>query len=193
MTGLPNRRYVDEELPELIVRCRDLGVPLTLGLADLDHFKRINDTHSHDVGDRVLTAVAALLRATVDVDTDGFVARLGGEEFLLVLPGVGPAEVTGRLESACTRIRAHPWASLTGTLPVTVSIGAVCAEPGPAFGQGDLLAAADSNLYAAKRGGRDRVVAGTLSQQSSNSETLDRMSRNRAGSIGGGHRGRGRP
>src|SRR5439155_1075768 len=97
-------------------------------LGDLDHFKRINDTLSHDVGDRVLATVGELLRA--GLRTDGFVARLGGEEFLVVLPGLGASQAEYRLDVLRNGIRAHDWVPLTGELPVTVSIGAVCLAPG---------------------------------------------------------------
>ena len=160
LTGLPNRRYVDEELPFVLARAEAAGVPVTVALADLDHFKRINDTLSHDVGDRVLATVGELLRA--GLRTDGFVARLGGEEFLVVLPGLGASQAEYRLDVLRNGIRAHDWVPLTGELPVTVSIGAVCLAPGDRAGQAELLGAADHNLYAAKRCGRDRVVADTF-------------------------------
>jgi len=145
LTGLYNRRYVDERLPEELAA----GRPLTVALVDLDHFKRINDTLSHEVGDRVLVAVAGLLSA----GADGFVARMGGEEFLVVLPGTGGGP---ELEGIRARIAGHPWGPVTGDLRVTVSIGGVTTAGGgtPA----ELIAGADRGLYEAKRTGRDRVV-----------------------------------
>jgi diguanylate cyclase (GGDEF)-like protein len=146
LTGLYNRRYVDERLPEELAA----GTPLIVALVDLDHFKRINDTLSHEVGDRVLVAVAGLLAG----GGDGFVARMGGEEFLVVLPGTdaGPA-----LEAIRARVAAHPWRPITGDLPVTVSIGGVGVTGGET--PAELIAEADRRLYDAKRSGRDRVVA----------------------------------
>jgi diguanylate cyclase (GGDEF)-like protein len=159
LTGLYNRRHVDEQLPVAIAQAGATGLPLTVALVDLDHFKRINDTFSHDVGDQVLSAVAELLTsAQAMIAEAGFVARMGGEEFLLCLPGVTAADARARLDALRLVISSHPWRPLTGDLPVAVSIGATTTS-----GTGDdthmtLLAAADRNLYAAKDAGRDRVV-----------------------------------
>ena len=129
-------------------------------MIDLDHFKRINDSLSHDVGDRVLMAVADLVVSEQDaLAADGFVARMGGEEFLVVLPGVGATEAPRLLEAIRLGIASHAWSPITGDLPVTVSIGGLSAVPGDGDTQTQLLAEADRRLYAAKRAGRDRVVA----------------------------------
>ncbi|HWG98156.1 MAG TPA: GGDEF domain-containing protein [Pilimelia sp.] len=155
LTGLYNRRYVDERLPELLVHAARDATPLAVALADLDHFKRINDSLSHETGDAVLVAVAGILEASMP--RDGFAARLGGEEFLLVLPGLDePAAV-----ALCERIRQllhrHDWSGVTGGTPVTASFGVAVPEP-PAT-QVALLRRADAHLYAAKSAGRDRVVS----------------------------------
>ncbi|MGX6608213.1 diguanylate cyclase [Micromonosporaceae bacterium Da 78-11] len=155
LTGLYNRRLVDERLPQALAEAATAGTSLTVAVIDLDHFKRINDTLSHDVGDQVLVTVAALLTAGAG---DGFVARMGGEEFLIVLPGVGTAQAPHRLEAIRARIAAHPWRPVTGDLPVTVSIGAVSVAAGGGETPAELLAEADRRLYTAKRAGRDRVV-----------------------------------
>lgn len=157
LTGLRNRRYVDEQLPYLI----GTGSALTIAIVDLDHFKRINDRLSHDVGDQVLVMVAKVLEAELAAACpDGFVARLGGEEFLLVLPGSGPVDAAKQLDAIRSAIRGLAWQPVTKGLPVTVSIGVAgtpdMAEPT----QPGLLSIADRNLYVAKHGGRDRVVAG---------------------------------
>ena len=90
LTGLYNRRFVGERLPQAMAEAAAAGTPLTVALIDLDHFKRINDSLSHDVGDQVLVAVADLMVTEQDgLAPDGFVARMGGEEFLVFLPGVG--------------------------------------------------------------------------------------------------------
>ncbi|WP_328471208.1 diguanylate cyclase [Actinoplanes sp. NBC_00393] len=155
LTGLYNRRYVDERLPDTLSRAAADGVPVTVSLLDLDHFKRINDTLSHDTGDRVLMAVAELVAGFTG---DGFLARMGGEEFLLVLPGVGAGEAPHLLDTVRRRVAAYGWAPITGELPVTVSIGSVSTEGYAGASQADLLAEADRCLYAAKHAGRDRVV-----------------------------------
>ncbi len=162
LTGLYNRRYVDEQLPRLLVRTPD-APEVTLALLDLDHFKLVNDTCSHEVGDRVLRTVAELLQEIEETLGSGsgagsFAARMGGEEFLLVLVDDDPPTATARLEELRRRVAAHPWADLTGGMVITVSIGAASTaglpEPTPAA----LLARADARLYRAKRQGRDRVV-----------------------------------
>ncbi|MFI7600056.1 diguanylate cyclase [Actinoplanes sp. NPDC049681] len=159
LTGLYNRRFIDERLPQLIATAATAGTPLTVALVDLDHFKRINDTLSHDVGDRVLVAVADLLAGALDGrDTESFTARMGGEEFVVVLPGLADAAADAWLDGLRLTIREHPWSPVTGDLPVTVSIGAVAGVPAPGQDQAALLAEADRHLYSAKRTGRDRVV-----------------------------------
>ncbi|RBY87976.1 GGDEF domain-containing protein [Blastococcus sp. TF02A-30] len=158
LTGLYNRRFVDDQLPRLLATSDEV----TVGLLDLDHFKRINDTLSHDVGDRVLRAVAELLlevEASADTGpgTGSFAARLGGEEFLLVLVGVARADGVARLDEVRRTLAAQPWDQLTAGLPVTTSIGATTAAPGES--PADVLGRADAHLYRAKRQGRDRVVS----------------------------------
>ena len=156
LTGLYNRRFVDEQLDILIHEAAESGAPLSIGLIDLDHFKRINDTISHVVGDEVLKQVATLLEATVT--HPAFPARLGGEEFLLVLPGCDSAQAVSCCESARVCLRSYEWAGLVGDLSVTASIGVTTATAGRST-RSALLADADRNLYSAKRAGRDRVVA----------------------------------
>ena len=166
LTGLYNRRYVDEHLPDLLEHAARAGTPLVAALVDLDHFKRINDACSHEVGDRVLVAVAGLLTAAVHTGGTGtalpgagsFAARFGGEEFLLVLTGLHPAlEAMPRLDELRRVVADHPWQPITGEVPVTVSIGVSAAVAGGT--QSSLLAGADKWLYTAKRQGRDRVCA----------------------------------
>jgi diguanylate cyclase (GGDEF)-like protein len=155
LTGLRNRRYLDEQLPALI----KAGGPLTVAIVDLDHFKRINDQLSHDVGDQVLVLVAKLLETELAaVSRDGFVARMGGEEFLMVLPGTEAPEAARKLDAVRRAIRYFDWTELTCGLPVTVSVGVAGRGDAATPTQAGLLSAADTNLYEAKRGGRDRVV-----------------------------------
>jgi diguanylate cyclase (GGDEF)-like protein len=133
-----------------------------VAIVDLDHFKRINDQLSHDVGDRVLVQVAKLLETELAaVSPDGFVARMGGEEFLVVLPRTGVPEATHRLDDIRRAIATYGWDEVTHGLPVTVSIGVAGRADADARTQPGMLSTADRNLYAAKHGGRDRVVSGT--------------------------------
>jgi two-component system, cell cycle response regulator len=154
LTGLHNRRHVDDELPRVLAD----GAQVWVALLDLDHFKRVNDTCSHAVGDEVLRAVAGLLQEQAAPGTGSLVARLGGEEFLLVLAGVDAETAARQLEQVRSAVAGHPWAPLTGDLPVTVSIGAASTADVPDRTTAQLLGRADARLYRAKRGGRDRVV-----------------------------------
>jgi two-component system, cell cycle response regulator len=157
LTGLFNRRHVDERLAAMVAYARRSGEPLSVAIVDLDHFKRINDTLSHATGDLVLREIGALLSRFV---ADGeSAARLGGEEFVLLLPGTAAEAARARCEELAGWIRGADWRAVTGDLPVTTSIGVTTYEGGPAS-PSDVLAQADDRLYAAKRAGRDRVVAG---------------------------------
>ncbi|ROP33700.1 GGDEF domain-containing protein [Couchioplanes caeruleus] len=156
LTGLHNRRFVDDRLGEVLVRAAADRLPVSAALVDLDHFKRINDTLAHAAGDAVLQEVARLLTAAAA--EDDVVARLGGEEFVLVLPGIDTDEAVRRCERLRRSIAQHAWRPITGDLPVTASIGVTTVADGGSTPSA-LLAAADRNLYAAKRSGRNRVVA----------------------------------
>ena len=115
LTGLHNRRYVDEQLPLMIA---NPVVPVTIAILDLDHFKRVNDRLSHHVGDQVLVTVARLLESSLaSSDPAGFVARMGGEEFLLALPGATTAETVVRMEAVRKMIQSYAWPAVTGELP----------------------------------------------------------------------------
>ncbi|GIF09145.1 GGDEF domain-containing protein [Actinoplanes siamensis] len=156
LTGLYNRRYVNERVPALLLEAAAGQGPLSIAILDLDHFKRINDTLSHATGDTVLQQVAELLQEAAP--GSALAARMGGEEFLLVFPGVGTQEAAMRCERLRLRIRAYAWWPITGSLPVTTSIG-ITTSPDGRDTLSTLLAQADANLYAAKHSGRDRVVA----------------------------------
>jgi diguanylate cyclase (GGDEF)-like protein len=158
LTGLRNRRYVDEHLGVQLLHAVDTSTCLTLAILDLDHFKRVNDERSHDVGDRVLREVASLLERAIDGQAGATAARLGGEEFLLVLQGTDQGTGEKLVSTLCRDIREHPWEAVTGGIPVTVSIG-VATVPEDGIDRTPLLRCADRRLYAAKRAGRDQVVA----------------------------------
>lgn len=160
LTGLANRRQVDERLPGLLAQAARSGRPLALALVDADHFKRVNDRHGHRRGDQVLVALARLLReGTRDGPGGGaaggdLLARLGGEEFLIVLPDTAPELARQICERLRQRVEAHAWAALARGLQVTVSIGLAHAPPHEAAA---LFEQADRALYRAKQDGRNRV------------------------------------
>ena len=151
LTGLYNRRHLDDALHALLASSRRHSFPFTVLLVDVDHFKAVNDRYGHDTGDRALQAVAGAL--TGAVRTEDLVGRWGGEEFLVLAPFTDPdgAAVLGE------RLREQVASATAGSdVAVTVSIGAaVVEEPGAATSA--VLRAADRLLYDAKAAGRDRV------------------------------------
>ena len=156
LTGLFNRRWLDEALPELVVRHRLQGQRLALLMIDIDHFKSFNDTYGHLAGDQVLTGVAHALQQ--DIRGGDQAARFGGEEFVILLPDTATVEA-GRIATRLRRtIKGTAFSSPDGApLPgVTVSIG--LAESTPDESAEALLARADAALYQAKQEGRDRLV-----------------------------------
>jgi len=157
LTGLYNRRYVDDRLPALLSRSREDATPLALVLADLDHFKRINDSLTHDIGDEVLRRVASILQSSA-LERGGFAARLGGEEFLVVLPGLDVDTAVAACERLRVAVRGHPWHPVVGDIPVTISLGVASTFAGAAT-PSQLLALADQRLYASKDAGRDRTTS----------------------------------
>ena len=154
LTGLYNRRYLEPQLRDAFASARRNNTPLAVALCDVDDFKRINDTFSHGVGDRVLVAVAGLFR--VGVRASDVVARYGGEEFALLLPDLTPGEAAALCERLRAAVEAYPWSELCGGLRVTVSIG-LAADVTVADHE-KLVARADARLYEAKRAGKNRVL-----------------------------------
>lgn len=158
LTGLPNRRAADRCLQQAVARARAAGTPLCVALADVDHFKQINDGYGHDAGDLVLQWIAAVLREAGDTAEAVFAARHGGEEFLLVLEGVDRETALHRLRDLHACIGGlRPVVQDGSTVVVTVSIGVAHLEPGCDDARA-LLTTADRQLYRAKHEGRNRVV-----------------------------------
>lgn len=155
LTGLGNRRALEHHLPALLRDTAAGGRPVTLAILDLDHFKLINDRHGHLVGDRVLVALAQLLRDCVR--QADLVARIGGEEFLAVLPNADETRAREVCERIRQRIAGHDWAAVAPGLAVTLSAGLASAPP---YDETALATRADQALYRAKALGRDRVEVG---------------------------------
>ena len=162
LTGLHNRRYALPHLARTLEHAQQTGKPVAVMIADLDHFKRVNDTYGHDAGDQVIVETAARLRQNLrSVD---LVARIGGEEFLIVLPGVTLENAHKAAERLCSKVReAHYVVEGTGQpLLATISIGMTIFDPHD-YGDGALpepqvlLKQADLALYNAKEKGRNRV------------------------------------
>ena len=153
LTGLHNRRHAEFALPLLVEGARMAGQVLSVASLDVDHFKRINDSHGHAVGDAVLQQLAQLLRHRLR--SADLMARTGGEEFLAVLVGIAPPQAAEICERLRLAVAEHDWAAITPGLVVRVSVGIAGGLP-PLQADG-LLDRADHALYAAKRGGRNRV------------------------------------
>lgn len=157
LTALPNRRMVNEDLPRRLRESKALGVGLVGVLVDIDHFKAVNDTYSHQAGDEVLRELGALLSGVLDQSTPWeLAARLGGEEFLLVLAADCPQAACARVEALRRAVAEHSWPGLPAGARVTISAGVAVATPED--DQTSLLSRADRHLYRAKSAGRDRVV-----------------------------------
>lgn len=152
LTGLSNRSRYDELVGQAFAHARAAGTALGLLVIDVDHFKRVNDTHGHAVGDRVLEGVAEALRRKVPPPAEA--CRYGGEEFVVVVPRATTAE----LQALAEDLRRAIAASSPG-IPVSASIGLASTAEHPFADPRGLFRAADEALYAAKRTGRDRVVA----------------------------------
>ncbi len=154
LTGLPNRRAGLRLLAEYLQRARQEQQPLAIGFLDIDLFKDINDQFGHDVGDQVLVAVARGLRGAVRNHDD--VIRMGGEEFLVLLPGTNRLTALARLESVRQQVVAVRQALAIPGLDVSASIGLAVLR-GPADDLPALLRRADHAMYCAKRAGRNQV------------------------------------
>ena len=155
LTGLASRRYFMERLAAEIEVASAAGHPLTLAIADLDHFKAINDRLGHPVGDQVLQHSAALLKNLCRSSAD-ILGRIGGEEFALVLPGTECDEAIDLCERMRNAIETHTWSVVHPDLRLTISIGLW--QWDGTSNVSELLRAADGQLYEAKRGGRNRVA-----------------------------------
>lgn len=158
LTGLHNRRYLENHLKLLIDRATTRGRPLSICITDIDRFKRVNDTHGHDAGDDVLREFANRVRATVR--GADLACRFGGEEFVVVMPDTTPemaAIVAERLRLA-VESRGFDIPQAATVLNVTASLGIATLRPDGDTAEA-LLKRADMALYQAKNGGRNRVVA----------------------------------
>lgn len=156
LTGLPNRAAWSERLDHEVKQWQQHGNTLLLAMLDLDHFKRINDNYGHLAGDKVLKIIASVLRKRLRA-TD-FIARFGGEEFVLLMPSTVPAAGLKLLESLRASIEACPFHFKGEPVTITVSIGMSAFRPGEHSDQ--VLKRADQALYRAKNAGRNRVEPG---------------------------------
>ncbi|NNG02595.1 MAG: GGDEF domain-containing protein [Inquilinus sp.] len=163
LTGIPNRKYFDLQLKQTVIEAMESGQPMSLLMLDIDHFKKFNDDHGHQVGDEVLKLVARVLQTSIK--GQDIAARFGGEEFSIILPNtpLKNAIAVGdhiRKSLAVRRIVRRNSGKPVGN--ITLSAGAAEFAPGEAVS--NLVKRADSALYRAKEAGRNRVVADVAEQ-----------------------------
>ncbi len=173
LTNLPNRRAYDERLSLLWHMSVERQEPLSAVMVDVDHFKRLNDAHGHPFGDRVLQRVASLLQQALR-EEDDFVARFGGEEFIVLLPNAEPEAALKVAERIRTLVQVAGSPAVQRETPLsphdvwtTVSCGVATAWPGTWLDSGRLIADADAALYRAKHEGRNRVCCAAEAPSSS--------------------------
>jgi diguanylate cyclase (GGDEF)-like protein len=160
LTGLYNRRQLEEGLHREVLRARRVGTNVGVMAIDVDHFKRINDTLGHEVGDSALRAIAQELASCVR--EEDIACRAGGEEFVIILPGAGKTALRSRAEALRRTIEQAQIPAGEGTLKLTVSIG-LAGFPSHGDTEQAVLRAADVALYKAKTAGRNRVTMCTPS------------------------------
>jgi diguanylate cyclase (GGDEF)-like protein/PAS domain S-box-containing protein len=170
LTKLANRRYFEQMLHRELARAQRLGLPLSLAILDIDHFKAVNDNWGHPVGDRVIVAVArSILQSVRSYDC---IARIGGEEFTVLLPGADLSAGRRVVERVCLDVRANAHVVVSdSTIAVTCSAG-LTAVTGATDSADELMLRADRALYMAKNAGRDRVAILDARQKKSETEEV---------------------
>ncbi|NKB20625.1 MAG: PleD family two-component system response regulator [Alphaproteobacteria bacterium] len=157
LTGMYNRRYLESHFERINARMAEVGKPISALILDIDHFKNVNDTHGHEAGDEILQIVAKRIQSNLrGFDT---AVRLGGEEFVVLLPDSSLAAAAAAAERLCLSISETPIvvSSVDAGLDITVSIGVACFLAGES-GLENMLRHADAALYEAKRTGRNKVM-----------------------------------
>ena len=164
LTGAGRRHYFEEQFPREVERAGRLGRPLGIVLCDIDHFKRVNDRHGHQIGDQVLREFVARINGSLRVGRD-WIARFGGEEFAVVLPDTAASTACAVAERLRERVRSEAFAGPARPTSISASFG-VCALDQAAGDCNELafrmVKAADAALYESKRRGRNRVTAGRI-------------------------------
>lgn len=158
LTGLRNRRYLENNLPQLIAFAARHEVPVSFAMIDIDFFKRINDTFGHQAGDSILRSLSKII--TSQFRQSDIIIRYGGEEFLIVLFGLGIDKCFTMMEELRLMIQSHSFTYRKAVIPITVSIGIVCDDLAQSK-QTDLersIAYSDKAMYQAKKNGRNKVV-----------------------------------
>jgi len=160
LTGAFNRRYMMEQLPRELERCRRYGNPLSVIMCDVDHFKQVNDVMGHSGGDDVLQQFVWRMQKSIRATSD-WVARIGGEEFVIVLPETGHQGAMFVAEKIRTLMNGVPFVTREGDVAATSSFGVASTErhgPDLVMKSETLIRAADQCLYTSKQSGRNRVT-----------------------------------
>ena len=157
LTQLPTRNALTQGMQQVLAQSADAAKPLSVMVVDIDHFKRVNDSHGHLAGDKAIQLVAHILQE--QSRSQDLVARYGGEEFVLLLPDTEIHVAERVAQRLCDKVRSTPLMLPNGTaLQVTISVGVHAELPSTETGWERLMNAADEAMYRAKRTGRDRVV-----------------------------------
>ena len=154
LTGIYNRRYLDEQLGVRFAEAQRYSAPFSIGLIDIDHFKKVNDTHGHQVGDQVLAETAALIRR--QMRKEDLLARYGGEEFAIMLPHtdrLGAAILAERVREA---VEEHSF--VVSCTTIAISMGLASFPLDSVENDFELLKLTDKRLYEAKNSGRNQTV-----------------------------------
>ena len=164
LTGIPNRKYFDLQLKQAVVDTMETGDPLALLMLDIDHFKKFNDDHGHQIGDEVIKLVARVLQTSIK--GQDIAARYGGEEFSIILPNTTLTNAVAVAEHIRKSLSVRRIVRRNSRKPIgniTLSAGAAAFMPGEAIS--NLVKRADEALYRAKQAGRNRVIADIVDQR----------------------------
>jgi diguanylate cyclase (GGDEF)-like protein len=156
LTGLYNRRFMEESLTRELARSQRNGSPVSLIMLDIDHFKQVNDLHGHAAGDAALRMTAQLLKKTLRASD--LACRYGGEELVMLLPDCSKDNAVARAQQLCDALRQLTTVEGGHSISVTASFG-VATSPDDSTDLAGLVSRADGAMYAAKRAGRDRIMA----------------------------------
>ncbi len=161
LTGLANRKYFDQSLNLSLKKHSRSQLPMSLLLIDIDYFKKINDSYGHATGDQVIIELANQLRMIFRRETD-LVARIGGEEFAIILDNCAEEYASYIAETMRKKVKANTIKHDSASLSITVSVGVFTCTPKATTELETIYKLADKNLYTAKRSGRDKVIASTI-------------------------------
>jgi diguanylate cyclase (GGDEF)-like protein len=154
LTGTYNRKFINERLPFEIINAKNSGMPLAIAMADIDHFKNVNDTYGHDAGDEVLRQFSEILRSSIRENID-WIARYGGDEFIIFMKSIDEQQAVEKLEDIRKKVQTHVTEVNGHRIEITASFGLSMLNAGDS--QEEWIKRADLNLYFSKENGRNMV------------------------------------